>query len=293
MAGAAPSGRYGPQWPTEFDFPVERGKILELARALRSTHPAFLGDDALAPPTFLTVAGAIWGPSWARPGDSVLGDWGVTDANELHLEEEYRFHGPPLRAGDRLRGTTCLLEPQRKEGRRAGPMTLLAVATEFRDRAGVLVASARQLIARLDAIERLAGPRAPAPQRAPRPPSASGPVPARRHGPLTLEDCVVYQGASGDTSPLHYDPGVLRGAGFDRLFSPGMLQAGLMSIPVAEAFGPARIRRARFRFEEIVDVGETITCSAAVGEDVVALACTRADGRVAVSGEMELAPAGA
>ncbi len=289
MAGAAPSGRYGPEWATTFDFPVERGKILEFARALRSTHPAFYGDDALAPPTFLTVAGAIWGASWERPGDSVLGDWGVTDANELHLEEEYCFHGAPLRAGDRFRATTCLLEPVRKEGRRAGPMTLLTTLTEFRDPAGALVATARQLIARLDAIERLGGPREPPPPRTPPPPS-SGPVPVRRHGPLTLEDCVVYQGAAGDTSSLHYDPAVLRGAGFDALFSPGMLQAGLMSTPVAETFGPERIRRARFRFEEIVDVGETITCSAAVQDDVVELACTRTDGRIAVSGEIELAP---
>lgn len=308
MSGS--EGRFGPDWKMSFEFPVERGKILEFARALKSTLPAFFGEHAVAPPTFLAAGAQIWGYSWEQPGDSILADWGVNAKNVLHLEEEYRFSGPPLRAGDLLSGTTRLREPVKKVGRRAGPMTLLELFTEYRGRAGDLVATAQQLVVRRDALDSLGTAleqgvgASPAPASAPAALVAAdsgealaSAIPSRRHGPLTLEDCVTYQAASGDLSPQHYDPEILRESGFSTFFSPGMLQAGLMSIPVAEAFGPESIRRIRFRFAELVDIGEMITCSAAVAEDqhgdddaitVVDLACTRSDGVVAVTGQAEV-----
>src|SRR5579863_10523010 len=94
-----------------FDFPVERGKILEFARAMRSDNPAFRGPDAIAPPTFLIVAGQIWGYSWERPGDSPLAAMGVAPEQQLHLEETYEFNSQPPHAGEALEGQLRLLDP--------------------------------------------------------------------------------------------------------------------------------------------------------------------------------------
>jgi hypothetical protein len=43
-----------------YTVPVERGKIREFAIATRSHDQAYLGADAVIPPTFLTTAANIW-----------------------------------------------------------------------------------------------------------------------------------------------------------------------------------------------------------------------------------------
>lgn len=115
----------------------------------------------------------------------------------------------------------------------------------------------------------------------------------RTFGPLTLEDVVRYQGASGDLNPHHYDARVAAEAGFERFFSPGMLQAGLLGSMVADAFGAESVRRFRVRFHELVWVGDTITLSMRVtkrySEDAerradIELTCVVPDGTVAVTG---------
>jgi len=46
-------GQWGPETPMQ----VEYGKVREFARAIKDDNPAFAGDEALAPPTFLmTIA---------------------------------------------------------------------------------------------------------------------------------------------------------------------------------------------------------------------------------------------
>ena len=103
-----------PMLSRRFEFPVERGKILEFARAIHCDNPSFFGRDAIAPPTFLMVGGQIWGYSWESPGDSPLVREPTDATPMLHLEEAYRFDGAPLRAGELLHGQLRLLPPVEK-----------------------------------------------------------------------------------------------------------------------------------------------------------------------------------
>jgi hypothetical protein len=64
-------------------------------------------------------------------------------ARGLHAEQEFVFHGPPPRAGDRLVGTSRITEVYDKQGKRGGTMTFVVMVTEFHDAAGRLVAESR------------------------------------------------------------------------------------------------------------------------------------------------------
>jgi acyl dehydratase len=118
-------------------------------------------------------------------------------------------------------------------------------------------------------------------------------IPSRTHGPLSMEDVVRFQGATGDLNPHHYDAAIAAEAGFDRFFVPGMLLAGYMGSLVVDAYGADCVRRLRARFHELVWVGETVVVTARVEREYqvdgerradLELECLRSDGTVAVSG---------
>lgn len=118
---------------TPFRLDVERGKIREFARATFAPVPE--DDSPTAPPTFLTTA-FHWQGAESDPWEQVRMD----PARGLHAEQEFVFHGPPPRAGDRLVGTSRITDVYEKTGRRGGTLTFVVMVTEFRDGAGVLVA---------------------------------------------------------------------------------------------------------------------------------------------------------
>ena len=121
-----------------FILDVERGKIREFARATRSANPDYLAaEDPVMPPTFLTTA-FFWQSGAADPWPAVAMD----QQKGLHAEQEFVFHGPPPRAGDRLTGRSRIESVTRKDGR-SGPLAFAVMVTEFRDQAGRLVATAR------------------------------------------------------------------------------------------------------------------------------------------------------
>ncbi len=126
---------------TPFVLDVERGKIHEFARAIQSRHPAhFEGDHPVIPPTFLTTMfhwEALVADSnpWSRVQ--------MSQSRGMHAEQEYVFHGPPPRAGDRLEATSRIGEIYEKQGRRGGTLTFVTMVTEFRDPDGKLVAEAK------------------------------------------------------------------------------------------------------------------------------------------------------
>jgi N-terminal half of MaoC dehydratase len=122
-----------------FEFPVERGKVREFARAMQSNNPAYQVVDAVVPPTFL-VSVAHWTPDGARP------DVGFDRKRLLHGEQEYIFHGPPPRCGQILSAETRIAERFEKAGRRGGTMRFAVIVTEFRDNAGALVAEQRMTV---------------------------------------------------------------------------------------------------------------------------------------------------
>ena len=114
-----------------FVMDIEAGKVREFARAVRSPQ-----DGPVIPPTFLTTA-FFWQTGDSDPWPAVAMD----QRRGLHAEQEFVFHGPPPRAGQRLTGTSRITEVYEKQGR-AGTLTFAVMVTEFRDETGRLVASA-------------------------------------------------------------------------------------------------------------------------------------------------------
>lgn len=115
-----------------FEVPIERGKIREFAAATQSSAPEYL-DGTTSPATFL-ISSSFWAPPAARP------DHGFDRRRLLHGEQEYRFVGPPPRAGQVLVAQTSLVERYEREGKRGGTMRFAVYVTEFRDESGALVA---------------------------------------------------------------------------------------------------------------------------------------------------------
>jgi hypothetical protein len=114
-----------------FVMDLEAGKIREFARAVRSSH-----EGPVIPPTFLTTA-FFWQTGESDPWTAVAMD----QSRGLHAEQEFVFHGPPPRAGQRLVGTSRITEVYVKQGRN-GTLTFAVMVTEFHDEDGNLVASA-------------------------------------------------------------------------------------------------------------------------------------------------------
>lgn len=127
-----------------FEIHLERGKIREFARATGSTNAAYLGDDPVIQPTFLTTATNFW----ATPQDtSEMAALDFDPRRVLHGEEEYEFFGSPPRAGQSLSAVARLGERWEKAGKRGGVMRFAKIVIEFRDSAsGNLVAEQRTTI---------------------------------------------------------------------------------------------------------------------------------------------------
>ena len=117
---------------TPFVLEVERGKLQEFARA------TFGRPTDVSPPTFLTTA-FHWQSGDSDPWDRVQMD----PSRGLHAEQEFVFHGPPPKAGDRLVGTSRITEIYDKARSSGGTLTFVVMVTEFRDEAGALVAEAK------------------------------------------------------------------------------------------------------------------------------------------------------
>jgi MaoC dehydratase-like protein len=120
-------------------MPVEWGKIREYAVATGSASPDYLDNpNAPIPPTFLSTV--IF---WDQPGGGLrtpeavaaMAEVGLEEdiRNVLSAEQEYRFHGPLPRAGDRLGLTHRFDGVEIKEGRRGGQMVFTRFTVEFRD----------------------------------------------------------------------------------------------------------------------------------------------------------------
>jgi N-terminal half of MaoC dehydratase len=130
-----------------YEVHIERGKIREFAAAMQSDDPAYQGEHAVIPPTFLATA-ALWAPPGARVGH------GFDRARLLHGEQEFVFHAPLPHAGQVLHASEHVADRYEKEGKRGGTMRFAVLVTEFRDDAGALVAESRSTL-----IERAAPPK--------------------------------------------------------------------------------------------------------------------------------------
>jgi len=99
-------------------FDVERGAIRKFADAVGDTTPACVAGE-IAPPTFPTTFRMI------VPGLS------FNLSRILHGSQEYRYERP-LRAGDRLRCRTRIMDIYQREGR-LGAMTFVILEIEGKD----------------------------------------------------------------------------------------------------------------------------------------------------------------
>ena len=131
----------------EVSFPIERGKLRELARALHDDDPvwsepaaaAAAGFDGVpAPPTVTTLA-AHWTAGGLVGHALALG----MDVNRLlHGEAAWEYERP-VRLGDELTAATRVVDVTRRDGRRGGTMTLVTLETTFANQRGERVARLR------------------------------------------------------------------------------------------------------------------------------------------------------
>ncbi|HEY3772187.1 MAG TPA: MaoC family dehydratase N-terminal domain-containing protein [Solirubrobacteraceae bacterium] len=120
------------------EFPVEAGKIRELAIAVGDPDPVYLDrraarsaghPDIPAPPTFVVVAG-----HW-RDQAAMVQTLGI-DIRRVVVGDTSWEHLAPVHAGDRLSGDRVVESVTERPGRRGGTMTLIAVVCEFRNQRG-------------------------------------------------------------------------------------------------------------------------------------------------------------
>lgn len=109
--------------------------------------------------------------------------------------------------------------------------------------------------------------------------------------PVTLNEIVRYQGASGDLHAAHHDAEAAARFGMERPFSLGLLSAGQMLAGLSDRLGAENVRHFKTRFRAVVTVGECLGWSGRVENfetagrvRTAALRLTGAldDGRIAV-----------
>ena len=121
-----------------FEMDIERGKIFEFARAVLSSDPAHCeGIHPVIPPTFLSTT-----LHWEKrvEGANPWSEVAMSEERGMHAEQEYVFHGPPPRAGDKLHAQARITEIYDKQSRSGTVLTFVKMVTEFRDDTGKLVA---------------------------------------------------------------------------------------------------------------------------------------------------------
>jgi acyl dehydratase len=85
-------------------------------------------------------------------------------------------------------------------------------------------------------------------------------------GPITRTTLALYAGASGDHVPLHIDIDAAHAAGFDDVFSHGMLSMAYLGRMLSAWAGQANLREWNARFVSITPVHATVMCTGEVTE---------------------------
>ena len=262
-----------------FDVWVERGKVRELARATYSHHQAYLEDpEPVIPPTYLSMAGYVWGYTLERPGDTPLKRAELELAMTLHAEDVFTFHGPLPRAGTKLVAQTRIADIVEKQGRRSGRLTFWKMLTEFRDGSGRLIAE--------DLTTSVDPEIAPSAQYTDVTPMPDRPVFLNDDGaellkqidsaswtdlsmgsgpgsitfpPLSLTEIVRYQGAAVDDHPMHHDESFARRGGYPTNFSIGLLHVSALASYATYWLGPENVRCLAARFLGMHWPGDRLT----------------------------------
>lgn len=127
------------------------------ARSVGDENPAYYGEDAIAPPTFVQasaqftegyslrpVIGEPWFGSGKEPTGVQREGGGGGGGTGLHAGQYYEYH-KPVQAGDVLRSEDRQGEQWTKEGGRGGTLTFTESITEYYNQDGELVVTARSV----------------------------------------------------------------------------------------------------------------------------------------------------
>ncbi|WP_372072645.1 MaoC/PaaZ C-terminal domain-containing protein [Tistrella mobilis] len=215
-------------------------------------NPAALGvtyeraPDFAALPTMVVVLGSSG--FWAMEPDT-----GITWQQLLHGEQAITLHGSLPPAG-RLTGRTRITGIVDKG---PGRGALIYSERSLTDTAtGRLIATIEVTsFARADGG--FGGPAGPV--KTPQPTPERAPDAVHEHATLP-QSALIYR-LSGDPNPLHADPAVARGAGFDRPILHGLCSYGVAAWSILQATGggdPARLTALSARFSSPVFPGETL-----------------------------------
>ena len=230
-----------------------------------------------------TMAAVLGYPGfWPREPDTGI-DW----RRLLHAEQTIELHKPVPPQG-RIVGRNRIVALY---DRGAGKGAFMGVERRLEDAAtGELLATVSQLnLLRGDGG--FGGPAGapPAPHAMPeRAPDLSCALP-------TLPQAALIYRLSGDFNPLHADPAVARGAGFERPILHGLCTMGVAGHAVLRAlldYDARRFAAMRVRFTAPAIPGDTLRTDLWVNGSVVSLRCTAVERDVVVldRGRVDLRP---
>lgn len=113
---------------------VERGKIMEFARAILDDNPIYFEADAPAPPTY-TMAISHWPAPTGGGQGAQFATLGLDLLRVLHAGQEFEYLGE-VRAGDTLASRSKVVDIYEKEGKRGGTMLFIKSETTFTNQRG-------------------------------------------------------------------------------------------------------------------------------------------------------------
>jgi hypothetical protein len=122
---------------------VERGKVMEFARAILDDNPAYFEADPPVPLTF-TMAQAHW-PAPTGGGGAKLASLGLDLLKILHAGQEYEYLGE-VKAGDTLTSKGKISDVYEKEGKAGGTMLFVVSENTFTNQRGEDVLIARTIL---------------------------------------------------------------------------------------------------------------------------------------------------
>lgn len=126
----------GRSYPPTAPYEVSSAKVAEFALAIGDDHPAYVGDDAIAPPTFVAViSSAAWESMFDDP------ELGLALRRIVHGDQRFTYTRP-LRVGDvvtarlsidkvRVRSTADIISSSVRVETTAGELVCTAAATFF------------------------------------------------------------------------------------------------------------------------------------------------------------------
>jgi hypothetical protein len=138
----------------EVRFPIEAGKIVEFARAMKDDGKVYAdavaarsaGYAAIPAPLTFSVASAHYAGGDATELPRRLG---LDLSRTVHGEQRWVYHHPVV-AGTVLHGVTRIAQVDRKQGR-GGEMLRVLTETQYRDEEGKLVVEEYMLTIELPA----------------------------------------------------------------------------------------------------------------------------------------------